>query len=262
MSACEWAPPGAAATRGVTRSCARRTITNVSAEPSAPDTGADRRPDGRRTAAAARRRTRQAQIIEATRRLLDQRGAGDAQIEDVARAVGVNRAIIYRHFSGKEEIFALVVAHYLDDLRERLAAVPTDSPPAARIEAQTRAFVGFGRDHPAFIDCAYALMRRPGPELLDEISESALLRLGRAITGCLALSVAALDAGKATGDVTVEDTTLLANTLYATLLGGMQLARVGMLVTEAAPGVPSVATLSAEEVGDHLVRSVLAMARG
>ena len=66
-------------------------------------------PDGRRTAAAARRRAREQEIIAATRALFDQRGVRDAQIEDIAQAVGINRAIVYRHFTGKEELFALTL---------------------------------------------------------------------------------------------------------------------------------------------------------
>jgi len=42
----------------------------------------------------------------------------------------------------------------------------------------------------------------------------------------------------------------------------MQLARVGMLVKEAAPGVPVVARLSAQQVKEHMVASTLAMAIG
>ena len=55
---------------------------------------------------------------------------------------------------------------------------------------------------------------------------------------------------------------LLANTLYASGLGGMQLARVGMLVKEAAPGIPTTARLSAEQVKDHLIAASVAMAVG
>ncbi len=55
---------------------------------------------------------------------------------------------------------------------------------------------------------------------------------------------------------------LLANTLYASGLGGMQLARVGMLVKEAAPGVPTVAPLSPEQVRAHMVATSIAMAVG
>jgi AcrR family transcriptional regulator len=42
--------------------------------------------DGRRTAAARRRREREAEILAATRRLFDERGVREAQIEDIAKA--------------------------------------------------------------------------------------------------------------------------------------------------------------------------------
>src|SRR3954468_24712621 len=123
--------------------------------------------DGRRTAAAARRRARERDIITATRGLFDQRGVRDAQIEDIAQAVGINRAIVYRHFSGKEELFALTLVEYLDELREALEAADDPGAPApARLEALVGAFVDYGLAHPAFIDCAQALMRHSGPELL------------------------------------------------------------------------------------------------
>src|SRR6476619_6783351 len=85
----------------------------MSAEPSTP-------PAARGGTAAARRRVREAEIISATRRLFDERGVRDAQIEDIAKAVGINRAIIYRHFTGKEELFSLTLVEYLDELRQSL----------------------------------------------------------------------------------------------------------------------------------------------
>ena len=75
-----------------------------------------------RQPAAARRRAREREILAATRRLFDETGVRDAQIEDIAKAVGVNRAIIYRHFSGKEELFALTLVSYLEELEGRLTA--------------------------------------------------------------------------------------------------------------------------------------------
>ena len=191
--------------------------------------------------------------------LFDARGVRDAQIEDVARAVGVNRAIIYRHFSGKEELFALTLVGYLDDLEARLGAVSTRLGPRKRVTALTEAFVDFGLEHPAFVDCAQTLMRRPGPELLEEISESALFRLGRGIASCLRHVTDALEAGVASGDFKIADVHLLANTLYASGLGALQLARVGMLVKEAAPGVPVVAPVSPDQVKDYLVANALAL---
>jgi AcrR family transcriptional regulator len=217
--------------------------------------------DGRRSAAAARRRAREKEIIGATRALFDEKGVREAQIEDIAQAVGINRAIVYRHFSGKEELFALTLVSYLDELHAALAAADDPGAQASqRLEGLVGAFVDYGLAHPAFIDCAQALMRRRGPELLDEISESALFRLGRAISGCLAILVAALQAGVDAGEFRVEDPTLLANTLYASGLGALQLARVGILVTESAPGIPTVGEISPDQVRQYLVASALALA--
>ncbi len=220
-------------------------------------------PDGRRSAAAARRRLREKEILDATRALFDARGVRDAQIEDIARAVGINRAIIYRHFSGKEELFALTLVGYLEELDSRLAAADDEqAAPVDRLRGITEAFIDYGLEFPAFVDCALTLMRRPGSELWEEISEGAMFRLGRGISTCLARVAAAIEAGVEDGTFHTGDVHLLANTLYAAGLGGMQLARVGMLVKEAAPGVPTVASLSPERVKEHLVASSIAMAVG
>jgi hypothetical protein len=152
---------------------------------------------------------------------------------------------------------------YLDELDQRLAAA--DSPaadPVQRLRGLTEAFIDFGLEYPAFVDCALTLMRRPGPELLEEISEGAMFRLGRGISTCLARVAGAIEAGVEAGTFHTDDVHLLANTLYATGLGGMQLARVGMLVKQAAPGIPTVAQLSREQVKEHLVASSIAMAIG
>ena len=217
--------------------------------------------DGRRTAAAARRRAREREIISATRGLFDQRGVRDAQIEDIAKAVGINRAIVYRHFTGKEELFALTLVEYLDELRAAMSdAIGGADSPEEQLRALVSAFVEYGVAHPAFVDCAQTIMRRTGPDLLDEISEGALFRLGRGISGCLAVLTQVLEDGVRAGVFTVEDPVLLANTLYASGLGALQLARVGILVKEAAPGIPTVGTISAEQVRDYLVASALALA--
>jgi AcrR family transcriptional regulator len=217
----------------------------------------------RRPATAARRREREQAIISATRALFDERGVRDAQIDDIARAVGVNRAIIYRHFTGKEELFGLTLVGYLDELADALReADDAAADPATRLRHLTAAFYDFGMAYPAFVDCAQMLMRNTGSELFEEISEGAVFRLGRAIARCLGHLVELLEAGNASGRFHITDPHLLANTLYAQGLGAMQLARVGLLVKEAAPGMPTVAPLSADQVKDYLVAASLAMAVG
>jgi AcrR family transcriptional regulator len=235
----------------------------MSTQSAPPEQANGERTDGRRSAAAVRRRAREKEILDATRALFDERGVRDAQIEDIARAVGINRAIIYRHFSGKEELFALTLVGYLDELDSRLSAADSaEADPRTRLRRITEAFMDFGIEYPAFVDCAQTLMRRPGPELLEEISEGAVFRLGRGIATCLARVATVIEAGIADGSFRDQDVHLLANTLYATGLGGMQLARVGMIVKEAAPGVPTVAPLSPAQVKEHMVATALAMAAG
>jgi AcrR family transcriptional regulator len=226
--------------------------------------GTPTRAPSRQSAAAARRRAREQQILAATRRLFDDSGVRDAQIDDIAKAVGINRAIIYRHFSGKEELFALAVESYLEELRGRLedAAALPGADPVARLRAVVGAFADYGLEYPAFVDCAQTLMRRPGPELLEQVSEGALLRLGRAITSCLRTLIATLDAGVASGHFPACDTTVLANYMYATGLGAMQLARIGMVVHESSQGMPAISRISGEQVREHLVSSAVALARG
>ncbi len=217
--------------------------------------------DGRRRAAAARRRARKEQIIAATRELFDSRGVRDVQIEEIAGAVGINRAIVYRHFTGKEELFALTLVGYLDELHDAMQAAAASSTAAPdRLSAVVGAFIDYGVAHPAFVDCAQSLMVRPGDELLDDISDGALFRLGRGITSCMTILSQVLAEGCESGDFTMTtDPVVMANTMYASGLGALHLARLGILVSESSPGIPVVSQISAEQVRDYVVSSALAV---
>ena len=222
-----------------------------------------RPPDGRRSAAAARRRAREAEIVAATRQLFDDSGVREANIDDIARAVGVNRAIVYRHFTGKEDLFALTMVGYLTELAELLDEASGEaSTPESRVTALVTTFADYALAHPAFLDCAQSLMRRPGAELLDEVSERALLKLGGGMASCLRSLSDAIEDGVADGDFHVKDATLLANTLYASGLGALMLARSGLVIRESAPGIPVVGEISPEQVKQHMVAAARAAARG
>lgn len=210
-----------------------------------------------------RRAERKREILEATRALFDERGVRDAQIEDIARAVGINRAIIYRHFSGKEELFALTLVGYLDELAERLAASDDPArPPAERLRTITATFLEFGSSLPAFVDCAQALLRRRGAELMDEVSETVMLQLGLGMSSCLSRVVQILEAGTASGEFHVRDPDLLANVFYTQALGVLNLATLQLSVREQNPGLPAVDTVPFDEVTSYLQTAAVAMARG
>jgi AcrR family transcriptional regulator len=198
--------------------------------------------------AATTRRERERDIVEATRSLFDERGLQDAPVDEIARAVGINKALIYRVFSSKEELFVLTVTHYLDELRE-LASDIDDLRGALDV------FTRFCLRYPAFLDCALSLMRRPAAELEQRVGEGTWLRLGRSMSACLAPLAAILEAEGA------EEPDFLANRLYTQVLGTMHLARIGLGVREAAPGVPGAFALGAEQVRRSCVTDALAIAR-
>lgn len=196
--------------------------------------------------------------------MFDSAGMRDAQLDDIARAVGINRAIIYRHFTGKEELFALTVCSYLDELAAKLATASqaAQGEPRRQLDAMVGAFVDYGVAHPAYVDCALSVMRHTSGELFNEISEGAMFRLGRGIVSCLRPLVEVLRHGMDTGQFRADDPDTLANMLYASGLGALQLARVGLAVREVAPDVPTVERVSAAQVKDHLKYITRALATG
>ena len=66
----------------------------------------------------------------------------------------------------------------------------------------------FGLAYPAFIDCGVTILRM-GPAILDELSSSALYRLGKGMTECLARVVDIIRAGTESGEFEVEDPDLV-----------------------------------------------------
>lgn len=225
-------------------------------------TGAAARGGNRRSGAAARRRERQQEIVQATRALFDAREMRDANIDDIARAVGVNRAIIYRHFASKDELFALTLAEYLQELNERMAACDDETLPAPdRLARIAEAYADFCLQYPAFIDCALALLRQPREYLWAELSEAALQRVGRHLVVSLGRIARVLRAGTEAGDFSVDDADVTANMIYMQTLGALHIARSGFIVRDTGAGVAEVAPVDGDQFRGLVVRSCLAAAR-
>jgi AcrR family transcriptional regulator len=211
---------------------------------------------------AAVRREREREIVAATRLLFDERGVQDAPIEDIARAVGINKALIYRHFSSKEELFVLTLTSYLADLAGRLDEAPVIPDPVGRLEDGWRRYTDFCLEHPAFLDCGLSLMRRPAEQLRESISDAVWIRLGQGMAACLGRLSEILAVGAREGAFDVEDPDFTANHLYTQTLGTMHLARIAVGVRTGTgggvDGVPQMFAIDPRRVQEACIADVLA----
>ena len=196
--------------------------------------------------------------MEATRALFDERGMQDAPIDEIARAAGIARGLVYRHFSSKEELYVLTVTNYLDELAGLLElAVEGDDEPALRLERCTEVYARYCVRYPAFLDSSLALMRRPARELNEIVSESVWLRLGQGMARCLECVASVLRAGVDAGAFEIEDPDYTATVLWTQALGVMHLARIRVGVRQAAPGVPALFSITADRAVESCVSGAL-----
>jgi AcrR family transcriptional regulator len=205
------------------------------------------------------RRTRERELVQATRALFDERGAQDAPIEEIARTVGIARGLIYRHFSSKEELYVLTVTDYLEELDHALsAAIAPEQPPAIQLEQWGRAYAGFCSRYPAFLDCALSLMRRPAGALHAAVSESVWLRLGQGMARCIDHVSHVLRRAVDDGAISLENPDYTANVLWTQTLGTMHLARIRVGLRHAAPGIPELFAISPESVVETCIDNAFA----
>jgi AcrR family transcriptional regulator len=70
------------------------------------------------------------QILESAAQIIRQKGYHAASMQDIAEAVNLQKASLYHHFSGKQEILLSLLDQALDLLSERIAEVLTRKIPA------------------------------------------------------------------------------------------------------------------------------------
>jgi AcrR family transcriptional regulator len=88
---------------------------------------------------------RRAAILDAALAVFAERGYHSASIDDIAREGGVSKALIYEHFTSKQELYAELLQQYAGQLLERLARAMEEagSMGATRLASGLDAFFGF-----------------------------------------------------------------------------------------------------------------------
>lgn len=198
------------------------------------------------------------ELMAAARRVFDERGVEDAQMHDIARAAGISKGAIYRHFTSKEELRVSTVVVYLDELGALLEEVPRNTDPVEELLEIASTYLRYGMDHPAFLDCCLALLRHPVEELAEEVSLAMMLRVTQGMARSLRVLIAVLERGREAGAFELADPDLWANYWYARALGSLHLTRVGAIVGPNDSEVPTFRAISREELESIALQDMLA----
>lgn len=81
---------------------------------------------------------REEAILDATNRLLGDKGYEAMSMDDIAAEVGIAKGSLYKHFESKEALAGAVMVRLLEQTRAALAAIPSDRPAIERLEALLR----------------------------------------------------------------------------------------------------------------------------
>jgi TetR/AcrR family transcriptional regulator of autoinduction and epiphytic fitness len=81
---------------------------------------------------------REEAILDATNRLLGDKGYEAMSMDDIAAEVGIAKGSLYKHFESKEALAAAVMVRLLAQTDDALAAVPAHLPAIQRLEGLLR----------------------------------------------------------------------------------------------------------------------------
>jgi AcrR family transcriptional regulator len=103
-------------------------------------------------------------VFNAAAALFSRHGFDGVTVDDIARSAGVNRAMLYYHFTDKLSLYRDIVCRMLDEAGARVASV-VDEPltPVEKLERFIAGFIALADSHPYF-----------PPLMLREIAEGAL----------------------------------------------------------------------------------------
>jgi AcrR family transcriptional regulator len=79
--------------------------------------------------------SREKAILEATNRLLSEKGYEQMVMEDIASEVGIAKGSLYRHFQSKEDLAAAVMLKLLKQTHDQLRLFAVGRPPLSQLEA-------------------------------------------------------------------------------------------------------------------------------
>jgi TetR/AcrR family transcriptional regulator len=162
---------------------------------------------------------RRQEILDAARLEFFERGFHQPTVDDVAARAEVSKGTIYLYFVSKEEILAHLLIEGLDLLLSDMeAAIAPESSPSAECAMQdlTNAYLHFCQSNPSYFRLIMAFDRGRFEEAIsNDLYQQVLTRSLRG----LALLAQIIEAGKESGEFTVEDPWQAAGSVWAALNG-------------------------------------------
>ncbi|MBA4257482.1 MAG: TetR/AcrR family transcriptional regulator [Polaromonas sp.] len=117
--------------------------------------------DGEPPTSLPRKRQTLARVLKEARLAFSERGLAGARIDDIARAAGVTKQLVYHYFSSKEDLFSSVLDESVQDVLADLLALELDHlpPPQAMRVLLEHSFDRY-RAHPALSALAQESLRQ------------------------------------------------------------------------------------------------------
>ncbi len=177
-------------------------------------------------------------------------GFDGVAVDDIARAAGVNKAMLYYHFGSKQDLYREVVRDMLRAVGGAVAAIArSDAPAPAKVERFIQAVADLRESRPWFPPLMLREMSAGGPRLDPDT-----LVLMKAVFAAFA---AILEAGSAARDFRRVNPVLA----YMTIMGPLMMNAVRERAA-AEPGrahLPMFAAVDRHELVTHMQQTALRM---
>lgn len=126
-------------------------------------------------------RRREEDIIQAAYDLFAEHGIESVTIEMIAERAEVGKGTIYKHFSSKNDIFAVLIIQQGQELAESLNAIPRDAPVLVQMKKTMRLFWDMQmkdiRKYAVFRKCdQLLLMDGMAPEVLIQFEKHTAMK--------------------------------------------------------------------------------------
>jgi AcrR family transcriptional regulator len=145
----------------------------------------------RSLAAASRKASRRAELVDAALAVFSEKGVSEASVDDIVRAAGVAKGTFYLYFRSKEDVVTAVAARMVGAVAERAErmATATDRSPVGRLLGLAESMDEVGRTA-VERELIVALHRPENRAIHDRMSDEILVRLEPTLTAIISDGVA------------------------------------------------------------------------